>query len=249
MQLQTKRVQTSGLTLLELVVVVAILAFMAGLVTFNLTPSQLTFSGAGGNRTAARIATEATMGRIKDSMFGTVASPGYWQDMNRDWWYWPRYLQWLAEAPKDAVAEGTDQEMIYHTSLMSYSATRRVGWRGPYVSFVGVDLKLNGVRGFTSRTGASDPPTRKNPADGWGNPIVMQVPTRYFGDLLGDYGSLRSNPEQAQYVFLNARLVSAGPDGILQTELELELGNLQTFEEFQQYPEKVGDDVVVWLQR
>ena len=96
MRLRTNRFRASGLTLLELVVVVSILAFLAGMVTFNLTPNQLTFAGAGGNKTAGRIATEASLTRLKSAMFGSADSPGFWQDMNRDMWFCPRYLEWVS---------------------------------------------------------------------------------------------------------------------------------------------------------
>jgi type II secretory pathway pseudopilin PulG len=247
MRLQTNRFRTSGLTLMELVVVVAILAFLAGMVTFNLTPNQLTFAGAGGNKTAGRIATEATMARIKGSIFGSEAGPGYWQDMNRDMWYWPVFLEWLSRAPNEVGSAGnTAEELVYHTSMMGYSPTRRVGWRGPYLQFQGSDLVLDPSRGFTARLGAANPPTRRSPTDGWGRPIVMQLPSEYLGTLIGSTATIRDDVDLSLFVSSNSRLVSAGPDGILQTEININA--LQTYEDFQLNPSLVGDDVVVWIQ-
>jgi hypothetical protein len=50
----------------------------------------------------------------------------------------------------------------------------------------------------------------------------------------------------AVYIASNSRLVSAGPDGILQTELNI--NSLQTYDDFQLNPALVGDDIVLWLQ-
>lgn len=247
MRLQTNRFRSSGLTLMELVVVVAILAFLAGMVTFNLTPNQLTFSGAGGNKTAGRIATESSMARIKDAIFGGNAGPGYWQDMNRDMWYWPVFLEWLSRAPSEVGSSGnTPEELVYHTSMMGYSPTRRVGWRGPYLHFQGVELVLDASRGFSARLGAANPPTRRSPADGWGKPIVLQMPSEYMGLPIGNTAVIRDDVDLSLFVASNSRLVSAGPDGILQTEININA--LQTYDDFQLNPSLVGDDVVVWLQ-
>jgi hypothetical protein len=244
MRLQTNRFRSSGLTLLELVMVVAILAFLAGLVTYNLTPNQLTFSGAGGNKTAGRIATEVTLSRVKSSILGSVQSQGYWQDMNRDMWYYPRYLEWLYRAPTEVGAENlTDEELVYHNSMMSYSPTRRVGWRGPYLQFQGSFIPLDPSRGFTPRIGGG---VYRSPIDAWGNPIVMQYPSSFFGEPI-DFGNARGDTAMALFVASNTRLVSAGMDGILQTELNL--NSLQSYEDFLMSPELVGDDIVVWLQR
>lgn len=251
MKLYTKRVRTSGLTLLELVVVVAILAFMAGLVTFNLSPNQLTFGGAGGNKTAGRIATEATLTRLKSAIYGTGESPGYWQDMNRDMWYFPRYLEWLSRPPNEAVSFSTvtSEELIYHNSMISYNAGRRVGWRGPYLQYQGELIPLDVGRGFTARLGGG---AYRSPVDAWGNPVVLQWPSRWLlssspsGSF--DIVDARGDASLAVYVASNARLVSAGPDGILQTELNIEIGPLQTYDDFQLNPTLAGDDIVLWLQ-
>lgn len=248
MQLRAKRGHTSGLTLMELVVVVAILAALAGLVSFNLTPSQLTFGGAGGNKTAGRIATEATMSRLKAAILGSADSPGYWQDMNRDMWYYPLYLEWLSRPPTErGVDTASAEESAYHNGLMSYNASRRVGWRGPYVRFQGDIIPLDPIRGFTARLGGG---LFRSPTDAWGNPVVMQLPTKLSGTNIVDYGDARGDAAMAVFLVSNSRLVSAGPDGILQTQLDIESPqpSLQTFEDFQTHASLAGDDIVIWLQ-
>lgn len=237
----------SGLTLVELVVVVAILACIAGLVSFNLTPSQMTFGGAGGNKTAGHIATASTMGRLKAAMFGSAGAPGYWQDMNRDMWFWPRYADWLSRPPTDAAnIWGTSPEVeAYFTSLMSYNAVRRVGWRGPYVQFQGEPIPVDPARGYMERLGGGT--GARGPVDAWGNPIVMQWPSSYFGVNITDFEGARGNADMTSFISANSRWVSPGPDGILQTELNLT--SLQTHADFLSNPALVGDDVVVWLQQ
>lgn len=224
--------------------VVAILAFFAGLVTYNLAPNQLTFGSAGGGKTVGVIATEATLTRVKTAIFGSSQDPGYWQDMNRDMWYYPRYLEWLSRSPSEVGAENlTDEELRYHSAMMNYSPSRRVGWRGPYIQFEGKIIPLSPNKGFTARLGGG---LYRSPIDAWGNPIIVQWPSSHFGDPV-DFGNSRGDTLMALFVSSNTRLVSAGADGILQTELNL--NSLQSYEEFLLNPELAGDDIVVWLQR
>jgi hypothetical protein len=61
-----------------------------------------------------------------------------------------------------------------------------------------------------------------------------------------DYGDARGDADMAVFIASNSRLVSAGPDGILQTQLNIE--SLQTFEAFQTNALLAGDDIVIWLQ-
>lgn len=236
----------AALTLLELVVVVAIVAFMAGLVTYSLSPNSLLFTGAGGNKTAGRIATEATLGRIKSAIYGSMENPGYWRDMNQDMWFFPRYLEWLSRPPSDAadVWSASPEAAAYFYAMQAYSPTRRVGWRGPYLQFQGGPIPVIPARGYTSRLSGGG--VYRSPIDAWGNPIVMQWPSDYFGVNIVDFGDPRGNADMAVYVMQNSRLVSAGPDGILQTELNI--ASLQTYAHFQANPGLAGDDVVVWLQ-
>ncbi len=235
-----------ALTLLELVTVVAIIAFLAGLVSYSLTPDSLIFAGAGGNKTAGRIATEATLSRIKSAIYGSGERPGYWRDMNQDMWFFPRYLEWLSRPPSDAadIWSVTPEEAYYFNSMQAYSPTRRVGWRGPYLQFQGGLIPVIPSRGFTARLSGGG--VYRAPIDAWGNPIVMQWPSDYFGMGAVDFGDARGNSAMSLYVSGNSRLVSAGPDGILQTELNIE--SLQTYADFQTNPGLVGDDIVIWLQ-
>lgn len=247
MRLQTNRTRAAGLTLMELVVVVAILAFLAGMVSFNLTPNQLTFGGAGGNKTAGRIATESTMKEVRDAIFGRDGNPGYWQDMNRDVWFWPMKLEWLARAPTDAFQLPFDADygsVTYYNGMMSYNSATRVGWRGPYLRYSGVVVPLSPSRGFTAVYGGDG--VLRGPSDAWGNPIVLQVPANPDGTTI-QVDDARTDSILAQFLVSNSRLVSAGPDGELTTEKNRLA--LRTFDDFQLNPALVGDDIVLWLNR
>ena len=238
--------RAQGLTLLELVIVLAILSMFAGLVVYHLSPAELTFSGAGGNKTAPRLATESTMYSVQQAMFGSAEKQGYWDDMNHDIWFWPRYLEWLSRAPTDAAIVDPYSDPLaatYYNSIMAYDVKKKVGWRGPYVQFQGIPIPLNPSKGFTARLGGG---AYRGPLDGWGRPIMVQLPSTYLGTGI-DPISARGNGAQEQYLYTNARLVSAGPNGILETELNI--NSLQTYADFQLNPALAADDVVTWLRR
>jgi len=74
----------------------------------------------------------------------------------------------------------------------------------------------------------------------------MQWPSSYLWLGTVDFGNARGDAAMAVFIASNSRLVSAGPDGILQTELNI--NSLQTYDDFQLNPALVGDDIVLWLQ-
>jgi len=83
------------------------------------------------------------------------------------------------------------------TAAVTYDYDYLRGWRGPYlVHRDGSLYTVNAVNGFTTRYGLDGDPTV---LDGWGRPIVLQ------------------NPSLPADTIQDVRLVSAGPDGILQT--------------------------------
>ena len=54
------------------------------------------------------------------------------------------------------------------------------------------------------------------------------------------------------FIYQNTRIVSAGPNGIMDTELNAfgpggSQGPLITYDNFVAHPELVNDDVVIWL--
>jgi hypothetical protein len=98
------------------------------------------------------------------------------------------------------------------------------GWRGPYVSLsltVSYAVDASGKSGFTNTYGQNGDPA---PADAWLRPLVLQIPT-----------AATTTADQKTY----ARLVSAGPDGIIQTPGDV----------LYPTPAVRGDDMVLFLYR
>jgi len=188
-----------GMTLLELVVVVAILAIIAGLVVPLI----------GGITDSAReTATMTDLVTLRNTISGTREHPGYLTDNRK--------------------LPATIRDLFYKPmGFPDYDKNTHLGWRGPYLANSTGQYAIVPAAGFTLDYGdAGDPAI----IDGWNRPIVIQRPT------------VGSAAEQTAYT----RLVSAGPDGILNTkadEVDPDTGKpwppLNTR----------GDDVVVFLTR
>ncbi|MEL6898436.1 MAG: hypothetical protein AAFP90_20255 [Planctomycetota bacterium] len=119
------------------------------------------------------------------------------------------------------------------TSAWEYDASSGRGWSGPYVepsSLATTNYRVDNDRGFTQHYGESPSSTSgvhdPAPSDAWGNPIVLQQPVSASG------GASRDST-------LYARLVSAGPDGVLQTPRNV----------MQPTQQQLGDDLLVYLRR
>jgi hypothetical protein len=206
---------------MELMVVLAILAALAGVVIFRLTPGEIRMAGGGRNRTPSEIATRTTLENIRQQVLGTPSSPGYYADMGRDPLFWPVYLDWLLRVP--AASEVIAGSSNYVTRMQNYNPATQVGWRGPYIQVQGYSFAADPARGFTTKYGFG--------GHGWGNPIVMQLPT-------ADY----TQPPLTA-IRNEARLVSAGPNG----NLDSELNNLGGYAAYLSNPALAGDDVILWF--
>jgi len=91
-------------------------------------------------------------------------------------------------------------------ATMQYDPVYRRGWRGPYLIWRnGSFYTINAASNFTEQYGENGDPTV---LDGWGNPIVLQ------------------NPGVAADGSQDVRLVSAGPDGVLNTPPNVLTANL-----------------------
>ena len=148
-----------GLTLLELVIVVAILAIVAGFII----PSGVYLE----NR-AKYTAAKASLAAIRDAIVGTASQPGYYSDTGQ----YPNTLQDLFVQPAGVAAFNRD--------------TNR-GWRGPYLLNANATYPAY-TNGFLGPTSPTPYGTTGNPAnygttgdsavvDPWGNVIILQWPT------------------------------------------------------------------------
>jgi len=186
------RQDASGFTIIELVVVVAILAALAGLVVPML--------GASTNDSQYK-ATKVNLSHVRDVIMGSPELPGYNGDMGE-----------LPEIMADLLMKPA--------TASDYNRNTRRGWRGPYINNSSGTYTLDFSRGFTPAYGLAGDPAI---LDSWGNPLVIQKP------LAG------TDAEQSLFT----RIVSAGPDGIINTPINL------------LYPELSdrGDDIVIFLRR
>jgi type II secretory pathway pseudopilin PulG len=148
-----------GLTLLELVIVVAILAIVAGFII----PS-----GAYLEKRAKYTAANASLAAIRDAIAGTADKPGYYSDTGQ----YPNTLQDLFVQPAGIPAFNRD--------------TGR-GWRGPYLLNATATYPAY-TNGFLGPTSSPPYGITGNPAnygttgdsaivDPWGNVIILQWPT------------------------------------------------------------------------
>ncbi len=210
-----------GLTLLEMVLVLGILAVVAGVITYSITPTTLTFSGVGNNETAAHIATRATMKSIQGALLGDQNGPGYWSDMNKNSLMFPQSLADLFVSP--GVTSAAYSNITYNPynlsiqQFWSYNPKTGLGWRGPYLAADGKYIygAAAEARYFSNNFQLVSLSKTPCPTDGWGNPIVL-----WPGGLV-DSTSLP-----------NACLISAGPNGILDSNSPTAHANLHVYNDF-----------------
>ncbi len=145
-----------GLTLIELVVVLVILAGLAGLLVPLVDGLEVN------GKSPEQIATETTLGRLRDVIMGTPTRPGVWADVGQRPEFFPRQIQ-------DLVSEAVPDSMET-LGLRRYDPITRIGWRGPYL------VQASGQDDFG------------NPAlrDGWGRLIDLQIDFNQDGFVNSD---------------------------------------------------------------
>jgi hypothetical protein len=216
----------------EAVVVLVILAALAGLVV----PLVGTIC-----QDAELTICRALLVTVREAICGTGGAPGFLSDM--------------ATVPGFVAADMGLQDLFEGSSYPEYDLETRRGWRGPYllpgrgvensnaarqgrfpaaleVRFAGDETFL--ARGFftDATTSPYGVPGDRALGDPWGNPVVLQVPPDPDGRVVP--------AERFRY----ARLVSAGPDGDLETPLDFLAGRLADGTA----PDR-GDDLVLFLSR
>jgi prepilin-type N-terminal cleavage/methylation domain-containing protein len=164
---------------------------------------------------APKQTTQVTLTNLRQIVMGNDASPGYFGDLRQ-----------LPETMADLFVTPS----YLPTALQTFDRNAARGWRGPYVQNQTGTYTVNATAGFTTgpnANGTGNPGygNANDPAvmDAWNHPVVLQIPTG---------GTGTPNP-------LYARLVSAGPDGVIQTPPDT----------LYPLPSARGDDLVIFLQR
>lgn len=214
----------SGMTLVELLVVLVVLIALAGLLVPILSGSlQIVVgkdtSGNAVSESVQEIGTNATLRTLRDTILGTPGHPGYWNDLltsQADTTPWPWTMADLFVVPGTLPA-GTASYLP--TSLQQYNPNTGLGWRGPYIVQQTATYAVNTASGFLPSTpyvyGATNLSTGYGQTgdpgvlDAWGCPIIIQWPS-----TVAD-----TSNTQAMQQYLYVRLVSAGPNGKIDTAL------------------------------
>lgn len=199
-------------TLLELVLVVAILVMIAGFAFFR---AGAVLDGDESTIGALERSTRVSMGHLRETLDGPPERPGFRQDLGELPLMLADLLRVPASLPSGRAVQGT--------ALAQYDAVSRRGWNGQYLALATGSYHLDPARGFVALYGVEGDPAL---LDAWNHPIVLQLPPA---------ATLAQR-------FAYARLVSAGPDGTLNTDPNLLAPDVHD-------AAIVGDDVIEYLSR
>ncbi|MCH2131936.1 MAG: type II secretion system GspH family protein [Pirellulaceae bacterium] len=120
---KVKQTTRHGFSLIELVLVVMVLAILAGFVI----PLIGNFT-AGGEKSEKQIITETSMLAIRNAILGTPTSPGAWSDLGQQPALFPTDPFWLTLEYEQL---GPLAPHIYAKG--PFDPVTKIGWRGPYL--------------------------------------------------------------------------------------------------------------------
>lgn len=113
-----QQIKRPGFSLIELVVVVMVLAILAGLVV-TLMGGMNEISTPGGPKSDREIITETSMRAVRDAILGTDRLPGAWPD--------------LGQQPNRFPTDPSQLLVEVHPTVGAFDPVTRIGWRGPYL--------------------------------------------------------------------------------------------------------------------
>lgn len=205
-----------GLTLMELVVVLGILTILGSMVVINSSTSE---SNAADR--SRETATRVTLTNLRDTIVNSYV-PDQWDTLPRPATTaridHPQLVYLLVNPLSYELSATTADDVTW-----SYDPVSQRGWRGPYlVPGMTTEYQIDAAAGFTNRYGEAGDATF---LDGWGRPVVLQEP-QVSG--LSAYNAMRQ-----------ARLVSAGPNGVIDTDPDVLIGSI--------YPDPLNDDIILGL--
>jgi prepilin-type N-terminal cleavage/methylation domain-containing protein len=189
-----------GLTLIELVVVIAILAILAGAVI-----PLLQGVAAHGRLTAVK----ASLSYTREAIVGKTDSPGFEADIGR-------YPNSIAELLASTPPLLSSSPVVY---AQTFNRDTNLGWRGPYLIAQG-GVYPTGSATFTNLFGNNGDPALLDP---WGDPIIIQRLTIAGGVLTftDQTGTQHTSTSYTDYGTLSdgdyTRLISGGPNQTLDT--------------------------------
>jgi len=218
--LNKARPSRAAFTLLEMLVVIVVIASLAMLVvgTFDTLPEQAEI-------TVAR----ANLNAVREAITGSSTAPGMMGDMRYVPGFATNGFQYREWELIPMLLNNKDPLLTTREFYPDYDPIAARGWRGPYLQrYPGVQNadkeRLGLFPAATDRRTSSDTtffdrgffydsvhshygqPGYRAVGDAWGNPIVLQIPPD---------DAFVAPTEAKRWRF--ARLVSAGPDGVLHT--------------------------------
>ena len=204
----------NGMTLVELLAVVAILAILAGMIV----PYANRYT------TYSKLkASKASIVQLRSAIIGTPEKPGYADDIGN-------------------VPNNLNDLFVLPAGVSNFDRDTTRGWRGPYMlGGTSMTASLYSIRDSSFKGGSPNDfiiNTDQVVLDAWGNPFVIQRVALignviYFNKRDGSRISLGTTSGMTDGDY--SRLISAGPDGKLQTQASDYGGAVR------------GDDIVLFL--